>query len=148
VIYGRDATRDRHRRAITKLAEIVERVTLAHGDLVQGRNLQTWFDAMNKLLIADLLIWNCLTAKDAKYRNEQETRFIILGMRSVFDDWRRTLGERKYVESDLPLKVPGNVTEIIVGPHAAAGAEDEVRSFLWQQGYSDGLPITRSSVSV
>ncbi len=35
---------------------------------------------MNKLLIADLLIWNSLTAKADRYRHEQETRYIVLAV--------------------------------------------------------------------
>jgi hypothetical protein len=41
---------------------------------VQGRNLQVWFDDMNKAFIAALLIWYCLTAKADRFRGEQETR--------------------------------------------------------------------------
>ena len=146
VIYGRDATRTRHRRGVRKLARIVGRVAASHPELVHGRNLQSWFDAMNKLLIADLLIWNCLTAKHDRYRREQETRYIILGVRQIFNDWRRSLGKRSYVETSLPLTVGGNVVEVLVGPRAAADAEENVRAILRGHGYSNSIPVTRSSV--
>ena len=147
VIYGRDATRTRHRRGVRKLAEVVGRIADSHRELVRGRNLQTWFDAVNKLLIADLLIWNCLTAKADQYRHEQETRYIILGVQHIFNDWRRSLGKRSYIKTWLPLTVHGNVVEVLVGPHAAADAEEDVRAFLRNHGYSDSIPVTRSSVS-
>jgi hypothetical protein len=147
VIYGRDATRTRHRRGVRKMAEIVGRIAHTHRELVRGQNLQTWFDAMNKLFIADLLIWNCLTAKADRYRHEQETRYIILGVRDIFNDWRRSLGKRSYVETPLPLTVQGNLIEVLVGPLAVAGAEEDARDFLRSHGYSDSIPVTRSSVS-
>jgi len=34
------------------LVEIVGRIADSHRELVRGQNLQTWFDAMNKLLVA------------------------------------------------------------------------------------------------
>lgn len=148
VIYGRDATRTRHRRGVRKLAEIVGRIADSHRELVRGRTLQTWLDAMNKLLVADLLIWNCLTAKANRYRHEQETRYIILGVRPIFNDWRRIFGRRSYVETSLPLTECGNVVEILVGPYAVANAEEDVRVILRDHGYSDSIPVTRSPVSM
>jgi hypothetical protein len=56
VIYGHPATSARHRRGIRKLAEIIKRVQQASPYLVRGRNLQEWFDTMNKTFIAELLI--------------------------------------------------------------------------------------------
>jgi hypothetical protein len=103
---------------------------------------------MNKVLIADLLIWNCLTVKAERYRNEQETRYIILGTRLVFDEWRRDHNGRKYVETHLPLSTPGNLTEILVGPFAPVGAEAEVRAFLRDHGYPESVAISRSVVSM
>jgi len=58
VIYGRDATRTRHRCGVRKLAEITGRVTQANSSIMQGTNPQVWFDEMNKAFIAMLLIWN------------------------------------------------------------------------------------------
>lgn len=147
VIYGRDATRSRQRHGVRKLAEIVGRVLRANHDLARGRTLQAWFDIMNQVLIAELLIWNCLTAKAARFQNEQETRYILLGTRDLFDEWRREHNGRKYVETNLPLSAPGNLTEIIVGPLARVGAEDVVRAFLRDHGYPETIPVIRSGVS-
>jgi hypothetical protein len=148
VIYGRDTTCSRHRHSVRKLAEIVGKVWQANRDLVHGKTLQAWFDVMNKHFIADLLIWNCLTAKASRFRNEQETRDILLGMCHVFDEWRKEHNGRKYVETHLPLSTPGNLTEIIVGPNAPADAEDAVRAFLRNHGYPESIPVTRSKASV
>ena len=148
VIYGQNETRARHRRSVRKLAETVGRIARSHPELVKGQNLQTWFDAMNKLLIADLLIWNCLTAKADQYRHEAETRYIILGTRKSFDARRRSFGKRSYVETSRPLTELGNIVKILVGPNADTEAEETIRNFLRDKGYPDSIPITRSSVSM
>jgi Protein of unknown function (DUF2971) len=144
VIYGNDTTATRHRRGIRKLATIIARVQRAHPHLVRGQNLQTWFDEMNKAFIADLLIWNCLTAKSEGYRDEQETRYIIMGVCALFDGIRKQHNGRNYVETPLPLSEPGNITEIIVGPDAPVGAEAMVRGLLDSFGYPPGIPVVRS----
>ena len=123
MIYGREATLARHRRGIRELAEIIRRIQKSHPHLVQGQNLQKWFEEMNKAFIAELLIWNCLTAKSEGYRDEQETRYIIMGVRASFDGIRKEHTGRDYVETPLPLAEPGNITEILVGPDAPLGAE-------------------------
>lgn len=145
VIYGNGATADRHRRGIRKLAEIVARVQKANPHLVRGQNLQTWFDEMNKAFIAMLLVWNCLTAKSEAYRDEQETRYIIMGVCALFDGIRKQHNGRNYVETPLPLAAPGNIAEIIVGPNAPADAEVMVTGLLRKFGYPSDIPVTRST---
>lgn len=144
VIYGKDATAARHRRGIRKLAEITGRVQKANPHLVRGQNLQTWFDDMNKAFIAELLIWNCLTAKSEEYRDEQETRYIIMGVCAAFNGIRRQHNGRDYVDTSLPLAEAGNITEIIVGPNAPLGAEVAVMELLDNLGYPRSIPVTRS----
>jgi hypothetical protein len=146
VIYGRDATRTRHRCGVRKLAEITGRVTQANSSIMQGTNPQVWFDEMNKSFIAMLLIWNCLTAKADQFRGEQETRYIIIGVREAFDSCRRLHNGRDYVETPLPLSEAGNITEMIVGPDAPDGAEAMVQDLLRSHGYPHGIRVTRSAV--
>jgi hypothetical protein len=145
VIYGSDKTATRHRRGIRKLAEIIKCVQRVNPHLVQGKNLQAWFDEMNKAFIADLLIWNCLTAKSEKFRKEQETRYIIMGVCALFDGIRKQHNGRNYVETPLPISEPGNITEIIVGPDAAPEADAMVTGLLDRFGYRPGIPVVRSS---
>jgi hypothetical protein len=147
VIYGRPATSARHRRCTRKLAEIITRVQRAYPHLVRGQNLQAWFDQMNKAFIAELLIWNCLTAKSEGFIDEQEARYIIMGVCAAFDDFRKQHNGRDYVETPLPLSVPGNITEILVGPDAPDGAEAMVTDLLSSLGYPAAIPVTRSSAS-
>jgi hypothetical protein len=114
---------------------------------VRGKNLQTWFDQINKAFIADLLIWNCLTAKSEGYRDEQETRYIKLGVRAIFDNCRKQHNGRDYVETPLPLREPGNIAEILVGPDAPHGAEVMAMELLIDLGYPAGISVTRPAVN-
>jgi hypothetical protein len=96
--------------------------------------------------IASQLIWNCLTAKNDIYENEREVRGVIMNVRAKFDGIRKPLGDKFYVEYDLPLKAPGSIAEIIVGSLAPVGAEDEVRKVLSDLGYPHGINVTRSGL--
>lgn len=147
VIYGQDATRTRHRHGIRKIAEIVTRVQRTHGHLVHGKTLQTWFDRINKAYIANALIWNCLTAKADKFRDERETRYIIIGQCADFDDCRRQHNGRDYIETPLSLKEVGNITEILVGPDAPRGTEGKAMDLLEDFGYPAGIPVVRSAIN-
>jgi hypothetical protein len=108
---------------------------------------QAWFDNMNKAFIAMLLIWNCLTAKADQFRGEQETRYIIIGVREAFDSCRKLHNGRDYVETCLPLSEAGNITDILVGPDAPDGAEAMVEDLLRTLGYPDDIPVTRSIIA-
>jgi hypothetical protein len=146
IIYGPNAARARHRKSVIKLADIVDRVWRDYAAVNIDQTIRAWFDAMNKTLIADLLIWNCLTAKATKYKNERETRYILLGMKQIFDDYRHKYNDRNYVTTYLPLTIPGNVVEILVGPLADKRAEDTMTAVLDSHGYPAGIPVIRSSV--
>ena len=147
VLYGRDATRDRHRRTIRRLAGIVDRTSRAHPLLVCGKLGHAWFDAMNRAALTQQIIWNCLTANAASFKDEQETRYILLNEAAAFDPFRKNFRDRNYIETPLLLTERGNLTEIIVGPDAPAGAEDIARALLRDNGYPDGIPISRSRAS-
>ena len=102
---------------------------------------------MNKAFIAELLIWNCLTAKSEGFIDEQETRYIIMGLCAAFDEFRKQHNGRDYVETPLPLTEPGNITEILVGPDAPHGAEAMVTDLLNSLRYPAAISVTRSAVS-
>jgi hypothetical protein len=94
-------------------------------------------------LIAQLLIWNCLTAKESKFADEREVRGIILNVKENFDPYRKTFGSRDYVEHKLDLKTPGAIAEILVGPLAPVGAEARSGTSF---GIRDIRPVLRCCV--
>jgi hypothetical protein len=146
IIYGNAATRARHRLVVDRAAYITSEYGNANARQV-GREASTSFiRAMADEFIASQLIWNCLTAKHDKYENEREVRGVIMNVRAKFDGIRKPLGDKFYVEHDLPLKDPGSITEIIVGPLAPTGAEDMVRKMLSDLGYPPGINVTRSAL--
>ena len=148
IVYGRNAACARHRLGVRKLAEIAERVERDHPPVAPD-DLQAWFNRMNLEFLAAVFIWNCLTAKACKFCCEQETRYIILGIRSAFDGCSKRHRGRDYVETPpLSLSEPGNIAEILVGPSAPAGAEEMVRDLLASNGYPSGIPVSRSKAAL
>jgi Protein of unknown function (DUF2971) len=147
VIYGNEATRARHRLVIDKAAEITSRYGKAHIKMPRDKELSVQFiHAMETEFIASQLVWNCLTAKDFQYANEREVRYVIMNVPGKFDDIRKPKNGKHYVEADLPLKVPGNIREILVGALAPADAESKVMTLLKNLGYPD-IPVVRSAVT-
>jgi hypothetical protein len=55
------------------------------------------------------------------------------------------IDDRNYVEHEMPLMATGSISEILVGPLARSGAEDQVRSLLVAHGYSSSIPVVRST---
>jgi hypothetical protein len=148
VVYGDDHTCARHRAAIAKAAEITSAIGPAHPDLVKAVRPSFYLVTIARELLAQQLIWNCLTAKEARYHDEREVRGIIMNVAANFDPYRKNFGGRAYVEHQMPLKAPGAIAEILVGPLAPKGAEDVVRDFLVANGYPVGIPIFRSPSSI
>jgi hypothetical protein len=152
VIYGEPATRARHRRGIEKVAELVSRYGNANIKMPRDKeHLLQFIHAMETEFIASQLVWNCLTAKDIKYANEREVRYVIMNLPGKFDDIRRELKLddriKHYVEADLPLKKRGNIKEILIGPLAPKDAEAKARIFLKKQGYP-AIRVVRSKVTL
>jgi hypothetical protein len=145
VIYGDTVTASRHGLAIRSAAGITSRVGNAHPGLVRQARCSHYLATMARELLASQLIWNCLTAKEQRFTDERETRGVIMNVRAKFDPFRKTFNARTYVEHELPLKAPGAITEVLVGPRAPADAEERVRSLLRAEGYSAGIPVVRSA---
>lgn len=144
VIYGDTATEARHRLVIETAAAITSRVAWANRSLGKTVRPSTYFRAMVDEVIASQLIWNCLTSKRDRYANEREVRFIIMNVVSKFEGHRKFFKGKAYVEAALPLKAPGSIVQILVGPNAPPDAENTVSEFLKAQDYPDGIPVRRS----
>jgi hypothetical protein len=148
VVYGDAPTAARHELAVRAAAEITSRIGSANKDLVRAAGIANYLRVMAHELLASQLIWNCLTAKESRFEDEREVRGIIMNVKAKFDPWRRTHAGRTYVEHELPLKEPGSIVEILVGPNAAPTAEATVTTLLKAQGYPDGIPVPRSAVAL
>ncbi|WJR75490.1 DUF2971 domain-containing protein [Bradyrhizobium sp. NP1] len=149
VIYGDEATRARHRLVMEKAADITSRYGKANIEMPRDKELLIQFlNAMEKEVIASQLVWNCLTAKHLQYENEREARYVIMNVPGKFDDIRKSFRDKDYVEADLPLKEPGSIKEILVGPLAPPKAEAMVATLLKDVGYPEDIPICRSAIAL
>jgi hypothetical protein len=147
VIYGDAEAAARHREVIRVAAEITSRIGNANLELVRAARPAHYLVSIAREVLANQLVWNCLTAKNLRYADEREVRGIVMNLKPNFDPYRRSLGTRRYIEHELPLLAPGAVAEILVGPRAPADAEDRVRALLQANGYPEGIPVVRSRVS-
>jgi hypothetical protein len=148
VIYGEGPTADRHHMVIKRAAEITSRFAWENQSLVRQVKPSVYLVTMAREVIASQLIWNCLTAKDSKFADENEVRCIIMNIRKNFDPHRMSYNNRLYVETPMPLRAAGQITEIIIGPRAPNGAEAMVVEFLKAQGYPTSIPINRSTLTL
>jgi hypothetical protein len=131
---------------VAKAAEICSRIGMANVEVVRAAGPSLYLVSIARELLASQLVWNCLTAKDECYAEEQEVRGIVMNIKPNFDPYRRTLGTRNYVEHELPLKAGGAVAEILIGPLAPSDAEAKIHALLRDEGYPSDIPIRRSAV--
>lgn len=148
VIYGDEATRRRHRKVVARAASITSLVGKATIGLVRSAGPARYLVTMAREVLAQQLVWNCLTAKEEHFSDEREVRGIIMNVKANFDPYRKVFDKRNYVEHKLDLRAQGAIAEVLVGPLAAAGVEDELREFLRDQGYPLGIPVLRSKSTI
>src|SRR5205823_6256403 len=130
VIYGDGPTEERHRRVIESAADITSRIANANLDAVKTARPVSYLTKMAKEVIASQVVWNCLTAKSTGYENEREVRYLLMNVPGKFDALRKSFNGKHYIEAPLPLKKPGSIVEILVGPLAPPDAEAKVAEFL------------------
>jgi hypothetical protein len=149
VIYGAVKTAARHRRVVERAAKIASQVAAAHPTLVKLVRPSRYLVAMAREVIASQLIWNCLTAKDSKYADEHELRYIIFGVKAKFDADRKFQEKtnKQYIETPMRLSDSGNIAEILVGPVAPRSAEESVKELLAAHGYDKTVAVSRSAIS-
>lgn len=145
VLYGDADTAARHRSVVSEAARIASRVAWANRPMPDAVKPSDYFSAVAREVIASQLIWNCLTAKHENFSNEREVRYIIMGVISKFEPYRKHFNGKAYVETPLPLKTAGSVMEILVGPRAPDAAEAMVKTFLRVNGYPEAIRVRRSN---
>lgn len=149
VCYGDQAARAQHRRAIESAARIAaetaERKAQVMRDINRG---MPFFRELANRLVASELILNCLTVKGADWQPENEVRLFILGERTrmmpVVSTRLRGTETVPYIKHRMPLRTPGNITELLIGPKAPPDAEDFACSLL-APFHSDPRSIVRRS---
>jgi hypothetical protein len=149
VSYGADAGRILHLPAIESsariVAETVERKAKAMSDINRG---VPFFDKMAKKLLARELILNSLIVKNLDWAPEHEVRQFILGENANLTPYvsMRSRGTETvpFIKYDMPLRQPGSIAEIVIGPAAPSDAEDFACSLL-APFHSDPRSIVRRS---
>lgn len=137
VIYANDQILDRHHAALETAATILLETFNAHGDLMRDRAVGTRFmQALTRELIAQPLMWNCLTSKHDAYEHEQEVRLVILGQPAKL--WPHVTTRFRgsevvpYIKHPMPMRT--NIAEIVIGPAAPADTERAIRVMLTSLG--------------
>jgi hypothetical protein len=146
LIYGDVESSLAHREVMDKAAEIVARVGTAHAGLIfaSERVHGDYINGMAKEVIARQLIWRSIVSKRERFRREAERRFVVMNLQSRFVGKAQMLPDgRAYVPYSIPLAEPGNLVEVLIGPNAAADAEDNVARLLARLGYT-GVALSRS----
>jgi hypothetical protein len=146
VVYGEEKTTYRHRKVITRAAEITQRVAGVNQGLLRPEAVHVeYINAMAKEYIARQLVWRSITSKRSRWEGESEVRFVILNQAKNFGGLTKTHSDgRRYIKYALPLREPESIAEIMVGRAAPNDAEDSVRVLLRNLGYPE-IKVTRSN---
>jgi hypothetical protein len=123
----------------------------ANTDLVADRTIGIPFmQNFAREIIAQPLIWNCLTSKHPAYKHEQEVRLLIMGMpeRLAPQVTTRLRGSEivPYIAHPMPVREPHNITKIVIGPAAPPDTERTVRTLLASLGLDPKIEVGRSDI--
>jgi hypothetical protein len=135
VCYGPTAGRLLHLPPIERAAQIISKVVKrkyqAMGEINRG---MSFFGELGVSLVSSEILLNCLMMKDDQHVQEHEVRLFIIGeiaKLAPFVSTRRRGNEIvPFIKSGMPLKEPGRIVEIILGPAAPPDAEGFVCSLL------------------
>ncbi len=122
-----------HAPTIQKVIEVVKKVS--DDGLLKDELQRQYFFKRLGVEFAIAHIFNSATLKHRAYCGEIETRLVIYNsspteLRPYLKSRLRGSALVPYVPSPFPVKVPGNVLEIIVGPAAPERSEEAVKSLL------------------
>ena len=141
----------RHAAALEEAAAIFLDTVKANLELVRDKPIGTSFiDQFVREIIAQPLIWNCLTSKNPAYEHEQEVRLLIMGMPRHLSPHvtTRLRGSEivPYIAHPMALREPNNLGPIVVGPAAPPDAERTVRTLLASLGLDPNIVVSRSDI--
>lgn len=149
VSHGEAAGRILHLPAIESAARIVAETVGRKAKAMTDINIGIPFfrEMANKLLARELIL-NSLILKHSDWAPEHEVRLFILGEGANLEPYvsTRSRGTETvpFIKSDMPLRRPGGIAEIVIGPAAPSDAEDFVCSLI-APFHSDPRSIIRRS---
>jgi hypothetical protein len=153
VRYDIDEVCRRHGTAVEAAVEIFLDTVNTNPDLVRDRAVGIPFmDQFVREIIAQPLIWHCLTSKHPAYEHEQEqeVRLVIMGMpaRLAPHVTTRLRGSEivPYIAHPMPLREPHHIAEIVIGPAAPPDAERTVRTLLTSLGLDRNIAVGSSDI--
>lgn len=151
VSYGGTAARLHHKAAIDNITSIVAETVSRKMQAMDDKNRgMPFFDEMAKQLLASELILYSLIVKEVEWAPEHEVRLVICGQVETlapYVDTRLRDGDPTlvpYIKKNMPLRDPGVITEILIGPAAPPDAEEFACSLL-EPFHSDPRTIVRRS---
>ncbi len=151
VLYTLKEVCGRHELSLDEAVSIFLAAVEANPDLMSDKSIGIPFmQEFAREIIAQPLIWNCLTSKHPAYAHESEIRLVLMGMPEdlaphVLTRYRGSEAV-PYIEHPMPLREPGHIVEIMMGPAAPRNAEQEVRALLDSLGLDPNIEITRSEI--
>jgi hypothetical protein len=145
VIYADDQVFNRQQAVVETSGAIFAETHDAYTELFQDTAIcEPFMRALAREMIAQPLIWNCLTSKHPAYEHEQEVRLVILGQPTKLRPHVTTRFRGSeivpYIKHPMPVRT--NIAEIIVGPAAQLDAERTLRVML------NSLGLDPANVSV
>lgn len=148
VIYDEREAKQRQKDVIGKAVETVNRFVDA--DVLRDRgNVSPFLERMATELVM-ALIWNAITTKHPAYKNEQETRLILINGAEKLESYVKTRVRGSeiipYIPHKMKLKASGAITGIVVGPAAAPQAVHGVESLLSSLGIKAKGLVTQSTI--
>jgi hypothetical protein len=139
--YGEAKARVRHSQVINDAIDTIKR-TQAAGVIKDGQEARLFFQHIAAEMRVETL-WNSITTKDSSWSHQNETRLLALNNLKMPHLEIHNADKRPRLELPQPL-LKQNITELMLGPNADAGAESGVRAFLDRHGLAH-VPITRAA---
>jgi hypothetical protein len=140
VVYGDAQARARHSPVIDEAIDTIRRTQKA-GSIKDGKEARVFFQQMAAEMTVETL-WNSVTTKDSSWSHQNETRLLALNYLNNPRLKIHDADKKPRLELPQPL-LKQNITEVMVGPNADAGAEVRVRAFLDRHGLAH-VPVRRA----
>lgn len=147
VVYDEVVARERQFAPIDRAVEIVKEVAPT---LAKDRAIRLLFLAELRLALSVPILWNSLTTKHPAYRNEQETRLILLNDIRRLETVIKTRTRGSQIVSYVPISFPADrkniIRKVMIGPAAIGDAESGVENLLRAKGLYDKGRVSKSRI--